>query len=245
MDNRTTLVVGASGATGKQLVGQLLDMGQAVKIIVRSTDNLPPEWKENDRLTIIRAGVSEIGVEEMSEHVRGCHAVASCLGHNLNLKGLYGKPRKLVRDAVSLLSEAIRINEPDRPARLVLMNTAGYRNRDADKPVSFGHRFVVGLLRLTLPPHVDNEMAAEYLRTSIGLNDPFVEWVVVRPDSLTDQQEVSDYEVHPSPVRDTIFNAGTTSRINVGHFMASLMTDDDLWDRWKGQMPVIYNKVTD
>ena len=38
------------------------------------------------------------------------------------------------------------------------------------------------------------------------------------------------------------FNAGKTSRINVGNFMANLINDDDLWNKWKGQMPVIYNK---
>ena len=46
----------------------------------------------------------------------------------------------------------------------------------------------------------------------------------------------------PSPTRCAIFNAGKTSRINVGHFMAALITDDNTWNLWKGQMPVIYNK---
>jgi hypothetical protein len=38
--------------------------------------------------------------------------------------------------------------------------------------------------------------------------------------------------------------SGFTSRINVGHFMADLITDDDTWYKWKGQMPVIYNKAS-
>jgi len=54
---------------------------------------------------------------------------------------------------------------------------------------------------------------------------------------------VSEYEIHPSPTRSAIFNAGQTSRINVGHFMAELVTDDETWNKWKGQMPVIYNKT--
>jgi hypothetical protein len=40
-----------------------------------------------------------------------------------------------------------------------------------------------------------------------------------------------------------LFDPGKSSRINVGHFMAGLMTDDALWHKWKGQMPVIYNKT--
>lgn len=65
----------------------------------------------------------------------------------------------------------------------------------------------------------------------------------MRPDSLIDESQVTDYEVYPSPTRSSIFNAGKTSRINVGNFMADLMTDDVLWNKWKGQMPVIYNKA--
>jgi hypothetical protein len=71
-----------------------------------------------------------------------------------------------------------------------------------------------------------------------------VEWVAVRPDDLIDETEVSAYDVHPSPIRSAIFDPGQTSRINVGHFMADLITGDDIWPQWKGQMPVIYNKVS-
>jgi hypothetical protein len=69
-----------------------------------------------------------------------------------------------------------------------------------------------------------------------------MEWVAVRPDSLTDEDQVTPYELHASPTRSALFNPGKTSRINVGHFMAQLLADQDLWTQWKGQMPVIYNK---
>lgn len=32
---------------------------------------------------------------------------------------------------------------------------------------------------------------------------------------------------------------------NVGHFMADLITDNDIWQKWEGQMPLIYNKVSE
>jgi hypothetical protein len=123
------------------------------------------------------------------------------------------------------------------------MNTAGNSNRDRHEPVSFAQKCVIGLLRLLLPPHVDNERAADYLRTQIGQNDRVIEWVAVRPDNLSNETQVSEYEVHASPIRSAIFDAGVTSRINVAHFMAELITNDDLWARWQGQMPVIYNKA--
>lgn len=46
----TTLVVGASGATGKQLVEQLLNMEQKVKVIVRPTGKIPEAWKNNQNI---------------------------------------------------------------------------------------------------------------------------------------------------------------------------------------------------
>ncbi len=238
----TILVVGASGATGRLLVEQLLNRGHIVKVIVRSTKKVPELPKSNDHLSVIYASILDLTDAEMTQYVKGCDAIVSCLGHNLSVKGVYGHPRKLVTDAVRRLCHAIEANQPTKPTKFVLMNTTGNRNRDLHEPISFGQKCVIGLLRLLLPPHVDNEKAADYLRINIGQNNPIVEWAAVRPDSLTDEKNVTDYEVYPSPIRSAIFDAGKTSRINVGHFMADLITDENLWNKWKGQMPVIYNK---
>jgi nucleoside-diphosphate-sugar epimerase len=242
-ERMTTLVVGASGATGRLLVEQLLDRGRNVRAIVRSPDKLPEALQNHPALSVLRTSVLDLSDAEMARHVDGCDAVASCLGHNMSLKGLYGHPRRLVTDATRRLCNAVKANEPDEPARFVLMNTAGNSNRELHEPISFGQRCVIGLLRLLLPPHVDNEKAADYLRTAIGQNDGAIQWAAVRPDNLIDQDQVTEYEVHTSPIRSAIFDAGVTSRINVAHFMGDLITDDDTWSRWKGQMPVIYNKA--
>ncbi len=239
----TILVVGASGATGRLLVKQLLNRGHNVKAIVRSPEKLPEFMKNHDHLSVISASVLELSDTEMTRHVNGCGAVASCLGHNMSWKGIFGHPRLLVTDATRRLCDAIRANKSEKSTRYVLMNTVGNSNRDLDEPISFGHRLVIGLIRLLLPPHVDNEKAADYLRTNIGQNDTAIGWTAVRPDSLIDEENVTGYDVYPSPVRSAIFDAGQTSRINVGHFMADLITDDNTWNKWKGQMPVIYNKT--
>jgi len=238
----TVLVVGASGATGSKLVEQLLIKEYEVKVIVRSPEKLPESWKVNENLQIISASILLLSDTEMRAITSGCNAVASCLGHNLTWKGVYGKPRRLVTDATKRLCDAIKSNNAHSPTKFVLMNTTGNCNRDINEPISFAQRIVIGLLRLILPPHVDNEKAADYLRTQIGQNNKQIEWVVVRPDGLINDDKVSDYDIHPSPIRSAIFNSGKTSRINVGHFMAKLISDTNLWNKWKGQMPVIYNK---
>ncbi|SMO81554.1 NAD(P)H-binding [Saccharicrinis carchari] len=238
----TVLVVGASGATGRHLVEQLLIKKHKVKAIVRAPEKLPELWRNNDHLQIITASISAVSEKKLSEYSRDCQAVVSCLGHNLSWKGIYGQPRKLVTDATRRLCDAIKVNKPEQAVRFILMNTTGNRNRDLNEPISFAQKCVIALLRLLLPPHVDNEKAADYLRIKIGQHNKYIEWTAVRPDGLSNDNEVSDYEIHPSPIRSAIFNAGKTSRINVGHFMATLISDNNLWQKWKGKMPVIYNK---
>jgi nucleoside-diphosphate-sugar epimerase len=237
----TILVVGASGATGRLLVEQLLRRGQSVKAIVRSPEGPPGTIRDQDKVSIIQASILDLSESELARHAEGCAAVASCLGHNLTLSGMFGQPRLLVTEATRRLCVAIRATQAQKPVRFVLMNTTGNRNRDLDEPLSFGERSVTALLRILLPPHADNEQAAEYLRVEIGQDDKAVQWAVVRPDSLVDEDSVSEYELLPSPVRSAIFNAGKTSRINVAHFMAELITDDGTWSRWMGRMPVIYD----
>ncbi len=236
------LVVGASGATGRLLVEELLNRDQKVRIIVRSDESLSDSVKNHNNLEIIKASLLDLCDYEMQKYVEGIDAIASCLGHNITVKGMFGQPRKLVTDAAIRLCEAVKANKHKKKVKYVLMNTAGNVNRDINEPISFGQKVVVGIIRLLLPPHSDNENAADYLRTEFGQNDDIIEWSAVRPDGLIDKDEVTEYKVYSSPIRDTIFNAGKTSRINVGHFMAELITDSKIWNKWRGQMPVIYNK---
>ncbi|MFY3135247.1 NAD(P)-dependent oxidoreductase [Achromobacter xylosoxidans] len=240
----TTLVLGASGATGRLLVGQLLARGEPVRALLRSPDALLA-LRGDSRLSLIRASVLDLDEAAMARHVAGCSAVASCLGHPLSLRGIYGQPRRLVLDALRRLCQAIVASAPPRPVRVVLMNTAGNSNRDLREPVSLAQRGVVALVRALVPPHADNEAASDYLRTIVGQAHPLIQWVVVRPDSLVDRDAVSGYETHPSPTRSAIFDAGRTSRINVAHFMAELAMGGAAWERWRGRMPVIYDTAPD
>jgi len=238
----TVLIVGASGATGKHLVDQLIQQRHYVKAIVRSPEKIPDHWKNNDSIQLIFASILNLSDEEIRTHVSDCEAVLSCLGHSLTFKGIYGKPRRLVTDATKKLCQTIQATTTNKPIKFILMNTAGNRNRNLAEPISFAQKCVLGLIRLLLPPHIDNEKAAEYLRTQIGQSNPSVEWIVVRPDTLTVEANISEYVLYPSPTRSAIFNAGKTSRVNVGYFMANLAINEVLWETWKGQMPVIYNQ---
>ncbi|WCO01090.1 NAD(P)H-binding protein [Psychroserpens ponticola] len=163
--SKTTLVVGASGATGKELVNQLLNLDQNVKIIVRSKSRIPSTWKANSKISIIENSILNLSDLQMQDYVKDCDAIASCLGHNLTFKGIYGHPRRLVTDATKKLVNASIHHKNKKPIKFVLMNTSGNSNRDLNESVPFSQKCVIALLRLLLPPHVDNEKAADYLRT--------------------------------------------------------------------------------
>ncbi len=237
----TVLIVGATGATGRLLTEELLNRGHRVRAVVRHTDSFPEAVPGNRNLEIIKASVLDISQEEMRSHLKGCDAVASCLGHNITFKGVFGKPRKLVRDTVRLLCGALEENSKEKPVKFVFMSTSGYRNPGLSEKISTGETIVTGLIRALVPPYSDSEEAADHLRLKIGSNHSSIEWAAVRPDSLIDNKAVTPYKLYPSPVRSVIFNPGKTSRINVAHFMAELIDNGEVWSEWKGQTPVIYN----
>lgn len=237
----TVLVLGASGATGRELVAELLTRGESVRAVVRPGSEFPETLRQRTGLTLVRTEFLALPPAGITDLLAGCEAVASCLGHKLTLRGIYGQPRRLVTDSVRRIVETAVRDAAAPPIRFVLMNTTGNSNRDIPERVSFAERCVLALLRVALPPHVDNERAADFLRQEVGQHNPCLQWVVVRPDTLTNDARVSPYRIHPSPVRSAIFNAGKTSRVNVADFMAELLIDTRAWEQWRGQMPVIYN----
>ena len=235
-------VAGATGATGRLLVQKLLDGGYKVVAVVRSKEKLSEALVSHHNVHLIEGSLLDFSDEKLAELVEGCEAIASCLGHNMSFKGMFGRPWRLVTNAVSRLCDAVKANKPEGVTKFVLMNSSGVKNPDLKEKISIPQHIVIWLLRLLVPPHADNEKAAAYLRKGIGQNDQQIEWVIVRPDGLINEEVISVYEIHPSPTRSAIFNSGKTRRINVAHFMHELISKDGDWEQWKGGSPVIYDK---
>ena len=192
-------------------------------------------------MQIIEAEISEISESDLVQHLKECGVVLSCLGHNLTFKGMFGHPGRLVTDAVKAVVKTIESINTNKKFKIILMNTTGNSNRDIPEKPPYSQRFVISLLRLLLPPYVDNEKAADFLSIQIEQNNNNIEWVAVRPDSLINEDQVSKYDIYISPIRNVIFDAGKTSRINVADFMSDLAVMPELWNKWKGKMPVIYD----
>ena len=221
-------------------MNQLLEKGHEVKAFARNITKFSTEIITHKKFDVIGTSVLDMSEEELENHTKGCDAIVSTLGHNLSFKGMFGNPRQLVTDSIKKLCK-VSENTKNKPVKIILMNTVGCKNEDLKEKVSFFENCVFFLLRYLIPPHSDNENAANYLRTLIGQNHSNIQWAVVRPDSLINKEEISPYTAHLSPIH-TLFKPGKTSRINVAHFISELISNEKIWIEWKGKMPVIYNK---
>lgn len=237
---QSVLVLGGTGRTGGRVLGQLLSRGVKVRAIVRSAGRLPADAAGHPGLTVVEGDLLSLSDDELRRLVCGCDAVISCLGHVISLRGIFGPPRDLVTRAVSRVCGAIETLRPAVPVRFVLMSSVSV-NRPAglDKRRGKGERAVVWLLRGLVPPARDNQSAADLLCTSVGTADPFVQWVVVRPDSLL-EGDVSEYALHEGLV-SSLARPDSTSMANVAHFICELVVSPTAWDAWQGRLPVIVN----
>ncbi len=241
-EHQTVLLVGGTGRTGRRVLEQLLARGVAVRAIVRSSAGLPAGLAGHPGLTVVEGSLLSISDQALQEQARGCDAVISCLGHVLSLKGVLGPPYDLVTRATSRLCRAVEALRPARPVRLVLMTSVSVHRPDRlDNHRGGFERAFLWLLRALLPPARDNQRAADFLQEKIGAGHPFVQWAVVRPDTLL-EGEVSAYTLHEGLVNE-LFAPGQTNFANVAHFMCELTTSPEAWAVWQGKYPVIVNEA--
>jgi len=239
-DRQTVLLLGATGRTGGRVLEQLLGRGLSVRAIVRSATRLPAKSAGNPNLTVIEASLLSLSDEELQRHLRGCDAVVSCLGHVINLRGIFGAPRDLVARATERLCRAVEALRPAAPVRFVLMSSVSVnRPGGLDTRRGRGERAFLWLLRGVLPPAQDNQRAADFLLQQIGTGNPHVQWAAVRPDSLL-EGDVTAYTLHEGLV-NSLSAPGSSNMANVAHFMCELVTDPKAWERWAGKLPVIVN----
>lgn len=237
---KTVLLVGGTGRTGRRAMQQLLARGVRVRAVVRSRAKLPPDVASNPDLTVIEASLLSLPDAALQQHLRGCDAVVSCLGHPIDLGGIFGAPRDLVTRATTRLCRAIEALRPSTPVAFILMGSVSV-NRPArlDSRRGAVERAFLGLVRAVLPPARDNQRAADFLVETIGPDHPFVRWAVLRPDTLVDG-EVSEYALHEGLV-DRLVKPGRTTMANVAHVIAELVTNPTTWAAWQGKLPVIVN----
>ena len=71
------------------------------------------------RHTLVEASVLELTNEQMTNLVKECDAVVSCLGHVISFQGIFGEPKQLCTEATKCLCKAIESNCPLSPVRFI------------------------------------------------------------------------------------------------------------------------------
>merc|ERR1719343_1652224 len=147
------LVVGSTGATGKHVLRMLLDQGDTQVIaLTRSKDRL---------LNLLNLGdkTDNLTVDELKDITKGCSAVVSCLGHNLNFHGMF-REGYFVKEAVEKVTAAMPSD-----SRYILMGSDGIAHPDGvtDPKRKGFDKVILRLMRFLLAPVRDNEMSAKHL----------------------------------------------------------------------------------
>ncbi|CAJ1943603.1 unnamed protein product [Cylindrotheca closterium] len=230
-------IAGATGATGKHVVQQLLEKGNSVVAVTRSKDTmmgLIPQKDYGDRLQIHEASILDLSDDELKSLTKGCSAVVSCLGHRPTFDGLFGHPKRLVTDATKRLTAAMPSD-----SKFILMGTEAVQ-LPIDPKRTFLERSVLFLLRNLLPPHVDNEEVAAFLQEHKEIN-----WSALRPTNLVDADEADGIYKIQEESSLPLFGSQAISRANVAHFMVELVTNESTYSQWKHKMPVIVEKESE
>ena len=240
------LILGATGRTGGRVLTQLLERGVPVRAIVRSTSRLPVGSVGDPLLDVVQADLLALPPEALAGYLAGCDTVISCLGHTISVRGILGPPHALVRRAMRLVRQAVETSQrgqtaagqPAAPVRVILMSSVSVNQPGhADARRGRGERAYMWGMRALLPPARDNQRAADLLVHEVGSADVNLEWVIVRPDTLT-EGGVAEYRVHEALV-SSLFKPDRTRMSQVAHFICELATDDATWQRWRSRMPVI------
>ena len=240
---QTVLLLGGTGRTGQQVLAHLLHCGIKVRAIVRSVQKLPAGVLENTNLTVVETDFLAMNSSELHQHLCGCDAVISCLGHVLSLKGIFGAPRDLVTRGTRVLCHGIEALQPAKPVKFILMSSVSVNHPGGlDPRRGVLAKALLWVIRGVIPPARDNQQAANFLFDHIGLTSPFVQWTTVRPDTLLGG-DVSDYTVHDGLV-NSLFAPGSSTMANIAHFMSELVTNPKAWNDWKGQLPVVIDATT-
>jgi nucleoside-diphosphate-sugar epimerase len=256
-----TLVLGGTGATGRYVVHQLLQLNRSVRVIVRSKKRMIEALQDIDyltdksnrfpvmsditevaatlypSLTIYEASITDLSDQQLQEHCSKVDNVVCCLGHTMSFKGMYGHPRRFVSDTVKRFSN-ILAGATGSKRKFIVMTSDGVPH-PSDDPHGFWVRSIMGCIRRCVPPHADNEAAGSYFCNLIGSGN--MEWVMVRPTNLQDGR-VTKYKLYNKPV-GLLFGKQVATRANVAKLMVDLIIDENLFQEYKLRMPVVHDDV--
>ena len=203
-------VLGATGGTGRAIIGEARRQGHATTALVRS------EAKAGDLAgTRLVVGDARDGAA-LSRTVEGCDAVISALGTSMSPF----REVTLLSAATAALVGAMR---QQGVRRLVCITGMGAGDSRGHGGVMFDRLIMPLLLRKV---YVDKDRQEALVRRS-GLD-----WVLVRPTVLNDKPARGSVRALTDL---TSFRGGTIAREDVARFVVQRLTDND----WLNGAPLI------
>jgi putative NADH-flavin reductase len=202
MTAKRILVLGATGATGNQVVRQAIEQGHVVTVFVRNPDRLA---SKPDSVRVLVGDVTGSG-NALTAAVRNQDAVISALGLGKSLKanGLIARSVPAITDAMG--AEGVR--------RLIFLSAFGVGPTYTDTPLL--PRFLTRTLLKDM--YADKNLGDEELR---GIGDS-IDWTIVYPTALTNDARTGHYRTGE---RLRLRGFPKISRADVAEFMLKQLDD--------------------
>lgn len=196
------LIVGATGGTGRKLVGLALERGYAVTAFVRDPLRV---GVNHPQLTVIQGDV--LDAESLEIAMRGQDAVLSALGHKQ-----FFFPARILSEGTRNI---VRTMERHGVRRLVCETSLGI----GDSAGRMGLYYTFFVIPLILPLYFWDKTRQERIIAGSDLD-----WVIVRPGALTNGEERNRYR-HGRRV-GSFLRTVRISRADVADFMLNQLTSD-------------------
>jgi putative NADH-flavin reductase len=187
------VVLGATGATGLEIVRQAIEHGHSVTALVRRPERLQPF---RNRITIKQGDL--LNSVQMERAIEGHDAVLSAFGPRLPV--LKDDANLLERFGVALASAMLRAG-----VSRVVVESVAFLFKDSIVPPAY----LLG--RLLFPGIVADASAMERV-----FRESELDWTLVRPPSLTDKAYTGRYRVREGHLPRFGFRI---SRADVADFM--------------------------
>ncbi len=187
------VVLGATGATGLEIVGQALERGHSVSALVRSPERLE---RFADRISVKQGNL--LNNADLEQVIRGHDAVISGFGPRLPVSK--ADAHLLEQFATALTNAMLQAG-----VRRVVVESVAFLFRDSIIPPAY----IFG--KLLFPGIVADASAMEKIFEKSGLD-----WTMVRPPELTDKSYTGKYRVREGHLPRFGFKV---SRANVADFM--------------------------
>ncbi|KAJ3382393.1 hypothetical protein HDU92_004786 [Lobulomyces angularis] len=228
MTTKPIFIIGGTGRVGRQVLEQLLSNGNEVKALVRSKESeVLKDFLNNPKLTVIEEkDLLSLSTEDFSKLIQDVETIICTLGHT----SVSAKPKTLVVDTTKLIHKSVEHLKPSVPVKLLMLGTSGILNPADDRK----------MVKYLVAPVQDSQECVDYIANTITKDNQYLQWTIVRPVNFVEKYEdgITEYKTFEKTIHP-FYNNGVVKIKNIADFFVNLAKNNELFDTWKGKMPVI------